>query len=93
MKNVNAKTINELCRLCRKYAKTGDADICSAKIEQARKMSKEIFSVDDWWLSILDFVDSLCGVQPIKKCCNEEIYRFLEMLGIQVVKDDSEGEK
>ena len=88
MKAIKKSTLFELARLTRKYAKTGDVDILSAKIETAKKLATQAYGKDNAWLPFADFVNATVGVYALyPKCTNEEICELFRALKFEVLDE------
>lgn len=85
---VNKSLVERLARVYRKYAKTGDVDLLEAIYKYAQSISEQLYGRDSKWLSISELFSSLCGVDPIKHCTNNEIIGVLNYLGIEVLDDE-----
>ena len=88
MKAIKKSTLLELVRLTRKYARTGDVDILSAKIETAKELSKQAYGRDNAWLPFVDFINATVGVYALyPKCTNEEICELFRALKFEVLDE------
>ncbi len=89
MKTVTMYDVEELARLIRKYAKTGDTDILAAEKEVAESMSKRAFNSDLMRFSFKELFDSICGIYPLagKNASNDLLVQVLELIGIHVVDE------
>ena len=72
MKTIKKSTLLELARLTRKYVKTGDVDILSARIEKAKELSKQAYGEECAWLAFVEFAESTCGVFALYPECTDE---------------------
>ena len=88
MKAIKKNTLLELARLTRKYVKTGDVDILSARIEKAKELSKQAYGKDNAWLPFTDFVNATVGVYALyPKCTNEELCELFRSLNFEVLDE------
>ena len=82
MKAIKKSTLLELARLTRKYARTGDIDILSARIEIAKELAKQAYGRDYAWLAFVDFAESTCGIYALYHNCTDEdfckLFRAME---------------
>ena len=86
MKTVWKSTIDELLRVVRKYAKTGDTDILARKSEICRELSVEAFGSEGKWLKFADLTGAVVGVNPlVPGASNQVVYDVLKVIGIEVV--------
>lgn len=90
MRVIPKKLVEEMARLTRKYAGSGDVDILPARtkvaIEIANLLGDELL-----WSSICALFGAMCGVRPLKHCSNIEIIYVLHFLGIDVEDDEKGG--
>ena len=88
MKAIKKSTLLELARIVRKYARTGDVDILSAKIEIAKKLATQAYGKDNAWSAFSNFVDAAVGVYALyPKCTNEEICDLFKALKFEVLDE------
>ena len=88
MKSIKKSTLLELARLTRKYARTGDVDILSARIEIARKLATQAYGKDYAWLSFADFMNAAVGVYALyPECTDEEICELFRVLKFEVLDE------
>ena len=74
MKAIKKSTLFALARITRKYAKTGDVDILSARIETAKKLAAQAYGRDNAWTAFVDFAESTCGVYALRDNCTNEVF-------------------
>lgn len=72
VKAIKKSTLLEIARISREYARTGDVDILSARIEVAKKLATQAYGKDYAWLAFADFADSTCGVNALYHNCTDE---------------------
>lgn len=72
MKAIKKSTLLELARISREYARTGDINILSARIETAKKLATQAYGKDSAWLAFVDFAESTCGVYALYHNCTDE---------------------
>ena len=88
MKSIKRSTLLELARIVRKYARTGDVDILSAKIETAKKLSTQAYGKDNAWSAFSNLVDAAVGVYALyPKCTNEELCELFRALKFEVLDE------
>ena len=88
MKSIKKSTLLELARIVRKYARTGDVDILSVKIEIAKKLATQAYGKDNAWSAFSNFVDAAVGVYALyPKCTNEEICDLFKALKFEVLDE------
>ena len=87
------KLLDDLIRITRKYASTGDVDYLAAKFEAARKLSDDTFSTCDKWSHLMDFVTGILGKGGLNELASyEAIYNAFNALGIKVL-DTTKGDE
>ena len=88
MKAIKKSTLLELARIVRKYARTGDVDILSAKFETAKKLATQAYGKDSAWSAFSNLVDAAVGVYALyPKCTNEEICDLFKALKFEVLDE------
>ena len=88
MKAIKKSTLLELARIVRKYARTGDVDILSAKIETAKKLATQSYGKENAWSAFAGFVDAVVGVYALyPKCTNEELCELFRALKFEVLDE------
>ena len=88
MKAIKKSTLLELARLVRKYARTGDVDILSAKFETAKKLATQAYGKGNAWSAFSNFVDAMIGVYALHpKCTNEELCDLFRALKFEVLDE------
>ena len=88
MKAIKKSTLFELARLTRKYARTGDVDILSARIETAKKLATQAYGKNNAWLPFADFMNATVGVYALyPKCTNEELCEMFRALKFEVLDE------
>ena len=88
MKAIRKNSLLELARLTRKYARTGDVDILSAKVETAKKLATQAYGKDDAWSAFSNLVDAAVGVYALyPKCTNEELCEMFRALKFEVLDE------
>ena len=88
MKAIKKSTLFELARLTRKYARTGDVDILSARIETAKELAKQAYGRENAWLPFADFINATVGVYALyPKCTNEELCELFRALKFEVLDE------
>lgn len=88
MKAIKKSTLLELVRLTRKYARTGDVDILSARIETAKELATQAYGRENAWLPFADFINATVGVYALyPKCTNEEICELFRALKFEVLDE------
>ena len=89
MKTIPQASIDNVIRLTRKYAKTGDKDICDMRIVAAQRCSEDIFGNKNYWLSIGYFIYGIMGASGLKKdASNKDVYSALRCIGYEVIEDE-----
>ena len=88
MKAIKKSTLLELARIVRKYARTGDVDILSAKFETAKKLATQAYGKDNAWSAFSNLVDAALGVYALyPKCTNEELCEMFRTLKFEVLDE------
>ena len=88
MKAIKKSTLLELARIVRKYARTGDVDILSAKFETAKKLATQAYGKDSAWSAFSNLVDAAVGVYALyPKCTNEELCEMFRTLKFEVLDE------
>ena len=88
MKAIKKSTLLELARIVRKYARTGDVDILSAKFETAKKLAIQAYGKDNAWSAFSNLVDAAAGVYALyPKCTNEELCEMFRALKFEVLDE------
>ena len=88
MKAIKKSTLLELARIVRKYARTGDVDILSAKFETAKKLATQAYGKDNAWSAFSNLVDAAVGVSALyPKCTNEELCELFRALKFEVLDE------
>ena len=88
MKAIKKSTLLELARLTRKYARTGDVDILSTRIEIAKKLATQPYGKDNVWLPFADFMNATVGVYALyPECTDEEICDLFKALKFEVLDE------
>ena len=88
MKAIKKSTLLELARIVRKYARTGDVDILSAKFETAKKLATQAYGKDNAWSAVSNLVDAAVGVYALyPKCTNEELCELFRALKFEVLDE------
>ena len=88
MKAIKRSTLLELARIIRKYARTGDRDILSVKIEIAKKLATQAYGKDNAWSAFSNLVDAAVGVYALyPKCTNEELCELFRALKFEVLDE------
>ena len=88
MKAIKKSTLLELARIVRKYARTGDVDILSAKFETAKKLATQAYGKDNAWSAFSNLVDAAVGVYALyPKCTNEELCEMFRALKFEVLDE------
>ena len=91
MKTVKKKTADELCRVVRKFWKTGDEDILAKKHEILCQLSKECYGDTNKWSIFNDLSNSAFSSYGFKpKATNQFFYDLLAMFDIDVVEAEAE---
>lgn len=91
-RKIDKHLVEEMARINRKYAITGDVDILDKRSTIADRMSIQAFGTDREWMSFCDLFSALCGVAPLKQCTNAEIIFILNYLGFEVVESEEKTE-
>ena len=90
MKTVSKNTVDELCRVVRKYWKTGDTDILSKKHEILRLLAEECYGNRNKWNVFEELVSATFSSYGFKaNATNKFYYDLLKMFDIEVVEDIS----
>lgn len=88
MKAIKKSTLLELARIVRKYARTGDRDILSAKFETAKKLATQAYGKDNAWSAFSNLVDAALGVYALyPKCTNDELCEMFRALKFEVLDE------
>ena len=88
MKSIKRSTLLELARLTRKYARTGDVDILSTRIEIAKELATQAYGKDNAWLPFTEFMNAVIGVYALyPKCTGEEICELFRALKFEVLDE------
>ena len=88
MKAIKKSTLLELARIVRKYARTGDVDILSAKFETAKKLATQAYGDDYSWVAFLRLVDAAVGAYALyPECTDEEICELFRALKFEVLDE------
>ena len=88
MKAIKKSTLLDLARIVRKYARTGDVDILSARIDTAKKLAIQAYGMDNAWSSFAGFVDAVIGVYSFyPECTDEEICELFKALKFEVLDE------
>lgn len=88
MKAIKKSTLLELARIVRKYARTGDVDILSAKFETAKKLATQAYGKDNAWSAFSNLVDAAVGVYALyPRCTNEELCELFRALKFEVLDE------
>ena len=88
MKAIKKSTLLELARIVRKYARTGDRDILSSKLETAKKLATQAYGKDNAWSAFSSLVDAAVGVYALyPKCTNEELCELFRALKFEVLDE------
>ena len=88
MKAIKKSTLLELARLTRKYARTGDIDILSTRIETAKKLTAQAYGKDKAWLPFAYFMNATVGVYALyPECTDEEICDLFKALKFEVLDE------
>ena len=88
---VKRSDVEDLARLIRKFAKSGDRDFLKLKHIRSKEMSKQAFDGDTsrmWGFEYL--FDALCGIDNLCDASDDLIVQILELIGFHV-EDDKEG--
>lgn len=85
MRVIDRRPLDEVIRLTRKYAETGDADLLGAKNDAAEQASISAFSTAYRWLAIADMVSAILGPNGLNPSApSSVIYRAFEAAGIAI---------
>ena len=88
MKSIKKSTLLDLARLTRKYARTGDVDILSTRIEIAKKLATQAYGKGNAWLPFADFMNATVGVYALyPECTDEEICDLFKALKFEVLDE------
>lgn len=88
MKAIKKSTLLELARITRKYAKTGDVDILSARTETAKKLAAQAYGRDNAWSAFAEFMSATIGVYALyPKCTDEELCELFRALKFEVLDE------
>ena len=88
MKSIKKSTLLELARITRRYARTGDINILSARIEIAKELARQAYGRDVAWLPFVDFAESTCGVYALwHNCTNEDFCKLFRAMGFEVLDE------
>ena len=88
MKAIKKSTLLELARIVRKYARTGDVDILSTRIEIAKKLATQAYGKDNAWLPFADFMNATVGVYALyPECTDEELCEMFKALKFEVLDE------
>lgn len=88
MRTVKKQTLDELLRIVRKYARTGDVDILSKHSMLSQMLSNEAFGNEHKWLSFANIADAIVGIRPlINGASNQTVYDVLKILGIEIAEE------
>ena len=88
MKAIKKSTLFELARIVRKYARTGDVDILSAKTKAAKELATQAYGKDNAWSAFSNLVDAAVGVYALyPKCTNEELCELFRALKFEVLDE------
>ena len=91
MKTVKKKTADELCRVVRKFWKTGDEDILAKKHEILRQLAEECYGDKNKWGVFEDLSNSAFSSYDFKpKATNQFFYDLLAMFDIEVAEAEAE---
>ena len=92
MKTVERKDVEELARLVRKYARTGDTDLFAAETDVAESLSRRCFGDTSRRFTFKSLVECICGIYPlVKGASNDLICEVLELIGIHVIDERKES--
>ena len=88
MKAIKKSTLLELARIVRKYARTGDRDILSAKFETAKKLATQAYGDDDAWIAFSGFVSAVVGAYALyPECTDNELCELFRTLKFEVLDE------
>ena len=88
MKSIKKSTLLELARIVRKYARTGDVDILSTRIEIAKELTTQAYGKDNAWSAFSSLVDAAVGVYALyPKCTNEELCELFRALKFELLDE------
>ena len=88
MKAIKKSTLLELARITRKYARTGDVDNISTRIEIAKKLATQAYGKVYAWLPFADFMNATVGVFALyPDCTDEEICELFKALKFEVLDE------
>ena len=88
MKAIKRSTLLELADYTREYARTGDVDILSARIDTARGLATQAYGRKSAWLPFVDFVNATVGVFALyPECTDEEICDLFRALKFEVLDE------
>lgn len=88
MKKIPKKSFDALLTFTRKYWKTGEHDLITAKIALAQSIQNDV-GVD--WLCFLNIADCILQSNGFKpNASNGTIYSLLNVLGYEVVDDEEQ---
>ena len=88
MKSIKKSTLFELVTFTRSYAKTGNQDYLSQRIDVAKELAKQAYGRDIAWLAFVDFAESTCGIFALQKnCTNEDFYNLFRVMGFEVLDE------
>ena len=91
MKTVKKKTADELCRVVRKFWKTGDEDILAKKHEILYQLAEECYGDKNKWGVFEDLSSSAFSSYDFKpKATNQFFYDLLAMFDIEVAEAEAE---
>ena len=91
MRTVKKKTADELCRVVRKFWKTGDEDILAKKHEILCQLAEECYGNTNKWSIFNDLSNSAFSSYDFKpKATNQFFYDLLAMFDIDVVEAEAE---
>ncbi len=82
--------VDEIVRIERKYAKTGDADILDAQHRLATELSESLFGDTYKWCALKETIAAAVGPHGLlPKATNQQIYDILKAYGIDVQDGDA----
>ena len=88
MKSIKKSTLLELVTFTRSYAKTGNQDYLSQRIDVAKELAKQAYGRDTAWLAFVDFAESTCGIYALwENCTNEDFYSLFRAMGFEVLDE------
>ena len=88
MKSIKKSTLLELARITRRYARTGDVNILSARIEIAKELARQAYGRDVAWLPFVDFAESTCGIYALwHNCTDEDFCKLFRAMGFEVLDE------